>query len=107
MVWGHVNAGPFYLAVSGSMQDEGIIPESTSSRLVNTVGAAQAVGRHKKAPPGNGDSSGAGVEFGVWGLARHGPPTSLAPSDQSRKRILHKKSPAGKVRLQRGYSLLN
>ncbi len=50
-VRGHLNAGPSYLTASRGVQDEGIIRESASSRLVNTVGAAQAVGRHKKAPP--------------------------------------------------------
>ena len=44
-VRGHLNAGPSYLALPGGMQDEGIIRESTSSRLVNTVGTAQTVGR--------------------------------------------------------------
>ncbi len=90
---GHLNAGPSYLALSGGMQDEGIIPESTPSRLVNTVGAAHAVGRHKKAPLGNGDFSGAKVGcWSCWSII--GPPTSLDPSDQSRKRLLHKKGPS-------------
>ncbi len=58
------------------------------------VGAAQAVGRHNKAPPGNGDPSGAKVGDGLngvgpfWATDKAGPFRSVTQA--------HKKGPSAK-----------
>ncbi len=72
-------------------------PQDSASNSRHAVGATQAVGRAQESPAEVGPP--AGPEWGAelnWSLARPGPPESFNPSDQSRKRILHKKGPSAK-----------
>ncbi len=75
-----------------------VSPAGQRLKCSPAVGAAQAVGRHKKAPPGSEDFSGAKVleqqPNRIWPVV--GPPTKLVPSDQSCKPIPHKKGPSAK-----------
>ncbi len=74
----------------------------TRSRPQDSASTAAAPQWEPRKPLGGTTKPRRGTPAGLkWikglnrGLARPGPPTSFNPSDQSRKRILHKKGPAG------------